>query len=455
MRRDAGTDALELAPLRGLRYATRDAGALIDSPAFNLALALAPPYDVVDAGSFLDMMRAEPHNAMRLTAPPVGVDAESASGLIPSALELTGPDRYQAAAHTLRNWIDNGVLVRDAAPVIYVYEQTSPTGERQRGLIGALRLPPPNGRAVRPHEDTAPGPVADRARLMATTRANLEPIFLLYKGGTGEARGAATLATEATADSGTTPLVDTVTSDGITHRLWAIDDPAVHADIAADLATRTALIADGHHRYAAYQRLRSERPGPGPWEHGLAMLVDSDSSPPRLGAIHRVVRDIDVHAAARRASKVAEVERLSEPVTGPGDVSAAMKRLRLEAGNGPALLLAGPGDDASYLLHRFTPEHLAAVAPNRSAEWRMLPAAALEHLLCPLWEVDNGRIDLVHDDPAEAVEAARPGIDTAVLAPELRIEDVYAVTARGELTPRKSTSFGPKPRTGLVMRHLE
>nr|WP_184079958.1 DUF1015 domain-containing protein [Nocardiopsis mwathae] len=441
--------------MRGLRYASSDAGALIDSPALNLALALAPPYDVVDAESFLDMMRAEPHNAMRLTAPPAGVEAESLPGLLPSAVELTGPDRYRAAARTLRRWIGDGILVRDATPVIYVYEQTSPTGRRQRGLIGALRLPPPGGQAVRPHEDTAPGPVADRARLMAATRANLEPIFLLYRGGTGPERGAATLATDAAADGGSTPLVDTVTGDGITHRLWAVGDPAVQADIAADLATRTALIADGHHRYAAYHRLRAEHPGPGPWEHGLAMLVDSDASPPQLGAIHRVLRDLDVHAAARTASKVARVERLSEPLSGPEEVQAAMKRLRRDAADGPALLLAGHRADACYLLHGFDMERLATAVPQRSAEWRALPTAVLEHLLCPLWEIDNGRIDLVHDDPAEALATARPELDTAVLVPSLQVEDVYAVTARGELTPRKSTSFGPKPRTGLVMRHLE
>jgi uncharacterized protein (DUF1015 family) len=30
--------------------------------------------------------------------------------------------------------------------------------------------------------------------------------------------------------------------------------------------------------------------------------------------------------------------------------------------------------------------------------------------------------------------------------------DVRAVAENGERMPRKSTSFGPKPRTGLVMR---
>ena len=48
-----------------------------------------------------------------------------------------------------------------------------------------------------------------------------------------------------------------MTDDGITHRLWRLTDPAGTAAIAADLAGRTALIADGHHRYAAYRELRA------------------------------------------------------------------------------------------------------------------------------------------------------------------------------------------------------
>jgi uncharacterized protein (DUF1015 family) len=34
----------------------------------------------------------------------------------------------------------------------------------------------------------------------------------------------------------------------------------------------------------------------------------------------------------------------------------------------------------------------------------------------------------------------------------LSAADVRAVAAHGERVPRKSTSFAPKPRTGLVMR---
>ena len=65
----------------------------------------------------------------------------------------------------------------------------------------------------------------------------------------------------------------------------------------------------------------------------------------------------------------------------------------------------------------------------------------------------SGRVRFVHNDAAAAIRAAdeAPG-GTAVICSPMSTADVYAVAARGELVPRKSTSFDPKPRTGLVMR---
>jgi uncharacterized protein (DUF1015 family) len=40
----------------------------------------------------------------------------------------------------------------------------------------------------------------------------------------------------------------------------------------------------------------------------------------------------------------------------------------------------------------------------------------------------------------------------AVLCAPMSAADVYEVAAQGAIVPRKSTSFGPKPRTGLVLR---
>ena len=64
--------------------------------------------------------------------------------------------------------------------------------------------------------------------LMAATRSNLEPIFLVYSAYDGDAAARPSRTTEVVdqvADS-CPPLVTAVTGDGITHRLWRLEDPA-------------------------------------------------------------------------------------------------------------------------------------------------------------------------------------------------------------------------------------
>ncbi|GHC86002.1 hypothetical protein GCM10007079_29340 [Nocardiopsis terrae] len=423
---------LDLAPFRGLRYVAPDVDRFIDG-GFDLARLLAPPYDIPDAEEARELQRSDPHNAARVTLPfelsrqaPQGGD--------------TASRRYRAAADLLRDWIDEGVLALDEAPALYVYEQTAADGRVQRGLVGALGLPeqgPEAGvPAVRPHEDVADPPVRDRFRLMEVARANLEPIFLVYRG----AGGAASAATEATG-SRDTPLVSARTRDGARHSLWAITDPELQREVSADLAARSALIADGHHRYAAYLRLRRENTDPG-WSHGLALLVDSDTHPPRLGAIHRVLPGLDTDRALRAAREVAAVEPV--PDADPAALAGA---------DAPALLLVSAGGDA-HLVSGFDEGALERAMPDRSPDWRHLATAALHEVLMPLWDYPEERVRMVHEDPAEAAAAARSEKGTAVIVPPLHVDQVYAVADRGELTPRKSTSFGPKPRTGLVMRTL-
>jgi uncharacterized protein (DUF1015 family) len=339
-----------------------------------------------------------------------------------------------------------------------VYEQAvvgGAAGARvtQRGLIGALRVLPLGDGVIRPHEDVAPGPVAGRLQLMEATQANLEPIYLLYD---GTEQGAAARVIEQTAATGE-PLVDAVTRDGVRHRLWAVTDPAELAAIAADLAPRTALIADGHHRYAAYLRLRARRrdagDGTGPWDYGLALLVDASAYPPDIGAIHRVIPGLAPARAAELAKGAFTVRKL------PGGTRQLQAALDLLAdASGPdgagriAFLVAGDGQ--VYLLTDPDPLQLdAAMPPDRSALWRALPASVLQELLVQrIWEISDEDVRFVHNDGAEAIREADETGGAAVICPAMTTWDVYAVAAEGERVPRKSTSFGPKPRTGLVIR---
>jgi uncharacterized protein (DUF1015 family) len=428
--------ALELAPFRGVRYA-RDRVS-------GLAEVTSPPYDVIAHDIEDQLMAADPHNVVRL--------------ILPRQAPGSGGDVYDEAARELGQWQDEQILVPDRERSLYVYEQAvvggaAGTRVTQRGLIGALRVLPLGDGVIRPHEDVAPGPVAGRLQLMEATQANLEPIYLLYD---GTEQGAAARVIEQTAATGE-PLVDAVTRDGVRHRLWAVTDPAELAAIAADLAPRTALIADGHHRYAAYLRLRARRrdagDGTGPWDYGLALLVDASAYPPDIGAIHRVIPGLAPARAAELAKGAFTVRKLPG---GTRQLQAALDLLADASGPGGAGRIAFlvAGDGQVYLLT--DPDALqldAAMPPDRSALWRALPASVLQELLVRrIWEISDEDVRFVHNDAAEAIREADETGGAAVICPAMTTWDVYAVAAQGERVPRKSTSFGPKPRTGLVIR---
>jgi uncharacterized protein (DUF1015 family) len=462
------SSGLALAPFHAIRFDPDRVSGLAD--------VTSPPYDVIGPGIVARLLAAEPHNIVRLILPGAG-----------SPQPPRGPAASALAAAELRDWLESGVLRPDPSPALYVYEQSLPDGDgpapdgwapggwvvAQRGLVGALRLVPPGSPAVLPHEDVMPGPVEGRRELMATTRANLEPIFLLYDGSagpvdtgpadTGLADGGLTTATatalvDRVADT-RAPLLTAVTDDGTRHQIWALTDPAEHATVAADLAARTALIADGHHRYAAYLKLQDQERGAGrgdgPWDYGLAFLVDSAAYPPRIGAIHRVIPGLTPGRAAEMAKGAMRVERVAAPgVSAGGALGQAVTALAEAGRHGPAFLLTDGSEQ--YLLTGPAPERVAEAMPaGHSARWQRLPASVLRELLIQsVWGLADAEPDVlvIHGEPAAAVQAARDAGGTAVICNPESAADVRAVAENGERMPRKSTSFGPKPRTGLVLR---
>ncbi|MFZ4302426.1 DUF1015 domain-containing protein [Streptomyces cinereoruber] len=415
------TAGLRLVPFRGLRYVPERVG--------SLAAVTSPPYDVVvRPDGLLHLESADPHNIVRL--------------ILPQA--ITAGTRHRKAAVTLDRWLADGVLAPDPAPALYVYEQRG-DGILQRGIIGALELSAPEAGVVLPHEDVMPHVVEDRAALMRTTAANLEPLLLTYVG-EEDGGGADAVIERATERE---PLLSTTTEDGFCHRLWAVTDPAEQAAVAADLGRHQALIADGHHRWATYLRLREEHVAPGPWNYGLVLLVDTARYPLRVRAIHRLLNRLPVADALVAVEGSFRVRRLD------GSLPEALEALASAAADGNAFLLAGDG--AFHLLDRPDPALLdRTIRADRPEAWRTLDATVLHStLLEHVWHVPDAPEDIayIHDTEAAVDQAERRG-GTAVLMHPVREEVVRDLARQGVTMPRKSTSFGPKPATGLVLRSL-
>ncbi|MFD4262719.1 DUF1015 domain-containing protein [Streptomyces sp. NPDC058534] len=415
---------LELTPFRGLRYDPDRVG--------SLAAVTSPPYDVVvRPDGLLHLESADPHNIVRL--------------ILPQA--ATPEARHQQAAQTLRRWLAEGVLTTDPEPGLYVYEQRDGDVLLQRGIIGALRVSDPAERVVLPHEDVMPHVVADRAALMRATWTNLEPLLLTYRG--DDTTSATTALVERTAEQ--PPLLATTTEDGYRHRLWSVTDPDTVARVGTELARHQALIADGHHRWATYRTLRAEHPSPSAWDHGLVLLVDTVRYPLRVRAIHRLLHDLSVTDAVAALDGHFHVRRLETPLAESLDTLARAT----DAGN--AFLLAGDG--AFHLVDRPEPGLLARTVPtDRPEAWRTLDATVLHTtLLAHVWHIPDdsaAHISYIHDTAATVEKAERDG-GTAVLMHPVREEVVRDLARQGVTMPRKSTSFGPKPASGLVLRALD
>ncbi|WP_314253235.1 DUF1015 domain-containing protein [Streptomyces sp. DSM 40907] len=412
---------LRLIPFHGLRYVPERVG--------SLAAVTSPPYDVVVRPDGVDHLEsADPHNIVRLILPQAGTPAA----------------RNEQAARTLHDWLAEGILSADPEPALYVYEQRR-AGLLQRGVIGALALSTADAGIVLPHEDVMPDVVTDRAGLMRATSANLEPLLLTYRGddpGTGAAA-----VVERTAQLA--PLLSTTTEDGFQHRLWAITDPAELDAVMADLSHRQALIADGHHRWATYLRLQEEHGSPTAWDFGLVLLVDTARYPLQVRAIHRMLRRLPVPDALAALDGHFRVR----PVDGP--LPLALDTLADASERGNAFLIAGDGD-----FHLVTDPDLAlldtTVRHDRPEAWRRLDATVLHAtLLDALWHIPDApdQITYIHDAASTVAMAERHG-GTAVLLHPVREEVVRDLARQGVTMPRKSTSFGPKPATGLVLRGL-
>lgn len=178
--------------------------------------------------------------------------------------------------------------------------------------------------------------------------------------------------------------------------------------------------------------------------------MDTARYPLRVRAIHRLLHRLPVDEALRAVDGLFRVR----PVDGP--LPRALDALGAAAADGNAFLLAGDG--GFHLIDRADEALLArTVRADRPAAWRTLDATVLHSaLLDDVWQVPDApeHIAYIHAAEAAVEQAERRGA-TAVLMHPVREEVVRDLARQGVTMPRKSTSFGPKPATGLVLRSLD
>lgn len=353
-------------------------------------------------------LRFEPFRALRLNPRHVGDPA--------SARAFARP--YRAVAKRLQEWARRGRVTQDDAPALYVHEYAV-GGLTVRGLVGALaidrRADSTSERAVWPHEGIHPAQAQDLASRMREMALNPAPILLVHE---GPAPVRALLATIIARE----PLANFGDRAGQQHRVWGITDQAEIDQINEGLTESVALIADGHHRYAAYLSLQEQQPGTA-WDLGLAMLVDQTDTPLFLGAIHRTFAGCTHDQLAAAA------------VSAGGTVTPHPRQQALDLLAPSALVITDS--------HAWSVVVPPASQRGELVEWlhedvvpRLTPApstVAFHHSA-------NGALEHTHRKKV------------AALLPAPSYAAVRDLVRQGSLLPEKATSFQPKPSLGVLMR---
>ena len=177
----------------------------------NLDEVVTPPYDVISEKAGEDFLKKNQYNMIQLD-----LRNNSQTG------EGSG-DRYSEAARRFASWQEEGVLIREDAPSIYLYytEYKHPSGRRliRKGLVSLVGLAEFSEGIVKPHEKTFDGVVAERLELMETCKAQFSKVFSIYSDPTNAIISLLEKAREPEA------LCSTKDHIGNIHTLWRVSDP--------------------------------------------------------------------------------------------------------------------------------------------------------------------------------------------------------------------------------------
>jgi len=394
------------------------------------ARVASPPYDVLNTAEARAMAEGNPISFLHVNKPEID---------LPEGTDPYDPAVYAKGAENLKALVDDGFLIREERPALYLYRQIM-GDHSQIGLVAGTSVDEYEAGLIKKHEFTRRKKEDDRTRHVDALDANTGPVFLTYRARPGIDR----LVDELTAGEAD---YDFTAPDGIRHTLWIVSDDAdVQSLVSAFEAVPELYVADGHHRSAAGTRIRALRrdanpnhTGEEPYNYFLSVIFPDNQM--LIMDYNRVVRDLNgldqaqFLAAVEAAFTVEECEmsRPTEPKSWSMYLGGRWYRLVAKEGSYPV-------DD-----------------PVR----RLDVAILQENLLAPILAIGDPRADERIDfvggirGMEELVRLVDSG-DFAVafaLYPT-SIGDLFAVADAGEVMPPKSTWFEPKLRSGLITRPL-
>ncbi len=347
--------------------------------------------------------------------------------------DLSREDRFLLTRKAFRRFCEQGTMIRDERPCIYVYEQHA-HGNISRGIITGVSVQAYLDGSIKVHEQTLTAREQLFTDYLLATGINAEPVLLTTPPGSDWID-----LLDATVS--TIPLYDHITNDGIHHRLWASDDLALREKLQRAFSQIPALyIADGHHRMASSTRLavQSNATDVDPEAWCLAYIVPHDQL--YIYNFDRAVRTLGGLTCREfldRLGGIGELTPVKSGRTGPGTIA-------VRTADGWHCLKLPP-------------------APEGAAPAARLDAARLSELvLGPMLGIEDLRTDarITFIPGTEGIKLLEAMVvsgqaEAAFHLHPVSFSELRAVADTGGTMPPKSTYIEPKLRSGITVYSLE
>lgn len=402
---------------------------LVPTPDLAAQVA-AVPYDVVNREESKALGAENPINLIHVDRAEID---------LPDEVGAYDDQVYAKAVENFKKLQDDGVLVREAEPCMYLYRQVM--GQHaQTGLVAVCHIEDYENDIIRKHEKTRKVKEDDRTRLVDALSANTGPIFLTYRD------HALVLALTHNHEQQEAPIHDFTAPDGIRHQVWRLP-AATCAEITRLFKEEVPLayVADGHHRSASAARVGKERRENNPHHTGnenynwfLCVLFPAEEL--KILPYNRVVKDLNGRTPESFLKEVGTIFKVSPTeIKEPKHSGQASMYL----GNKWYLLEWKPADDAS---------------PVDSLDVEILQTRLLSPVLGIEDPRTSERIDFIGGirgvkELEKLVENGKFVVAFSMYP--TTVDQLMDIADAGQIMPPKSTWFEPKLRSGLFIHTLE
>ena len=419
----------EIKPLRAWRYNLELTS--------NIEALTSPLFDVVSDKQRQSLYK-NAYNSIHLSVP-------------------AGPHAASRAATLLKQWKEDGTLIQDHLPGIYVYYQYFKLAGQskeycRKGIICNIRAYDWDEKVILRHENTIPKSVNDRVELLAKTQLHVSPTHGLYTDPDFELEPYMD-------DAISNPIYETEDYQGARDVLAVIQDASIVRKMIHHFESKTIILADGHHRYESslilkhtMQHENKDATGNEGYYFHLMFLTNTEADDLRILPTHRVIQNLPDFTEEKVLRKLAPYF-IIKPIEDPDSLYDIILGKPWTFG----LVFKDNAYKVKLLPEVFQDFHWPFPEEIKKLDLTIMHYFIIEKAL-DIPGRDQRQSEQIDFDRSFSdclSRVMRGDAQLAIITQEISIEDVKRVCASGYTMPQKSTYFYPKVICGFLFGSIK